>query len=43
MKTGDSRPLGPGDMVIREKDRLTPHDSVFRMGMHGWGSNSPDD
>ncbi len=41
VRTGDSRDLKPGDMVIRERDRLTPHDSVFRLGLHGWGSNGP--
>ncbi len=41
IKTGDSRGLKPGEMIIREKNRLTPHDSVFRLGLHGWGSNSP--
>ncbi len=41
IKTGDSRDVKLGEMVIREKDRLTPHDSVFRLGLHGWGSNSP--
>jgi hypothetical protein len=41
IKTGDSRELKPADMVIQEKNRLTPHDSVFRLGMHGWGFNSP--
>jgi len=41
LKTGDSRELKPADMVIQEKNRLTPHDSVFRLGLYGWGFSSP--
>jgi hypothetical protein len=40
IKTGDSRDLKPGQMIIKEKDRLTRHDSVFRLGLQGWGSNT---
>ncbi len=41
IKTGDSGTLKPGDMVIRERNRLTSYDSIFRLGLFGWGSNGP--
>jgi hypothetical protein len=41
VKTGHSRELSPGEPIIREKDRLTPYDTRFSVGLGGWGANGP--